>query len=194
MIARVTQATSLVGLVIVVFTQVSSMKTTSFFNTTHFVAALTIVVASGCSPSPPSVLTLQSAPNVIVYEGLPHQLREPELLEREEQRPDITTIGGFSFYTPGVAAIEKQARELKEILGDKNNYYTYTGEPKDCGPFHPDFAVEWTDGKTKRQILICFTCAEARILSENTEENYDLNNVDKLKSRLKEFSSKRPKQ
>jgi len=159
----------------------------TFFMTIGFLAA------AGCNSSPSSPKTLNSPTTVTVYEGLPHQLREADLLEREKQRPDIVTIGGFPFYTPGVAANETQATQLKKCLGDTRRYHTYTGEPRDCGPFHPDFAIEWTDGDSEQRILICFSCTEARILSENSEDTYDFNGIVELKPLLSEFSSKRPK-
>lgn len=80
---------------------------------------------------------------------------------------------------------------LKEILGDEGSYYTYPGEPKDCGPFYPDFAVEWTDGKARHRMLICFSCGEARTVSKNKEDNFDLRRISDLKSISNEFSCKR---
>ena len=135
--------------------------------------------------------SLNSASTLSVYEGLPHQLREADLLEQEKRRPDIATIGGFPFYTLSVAVNERQATQLKEILGDNGRYYRYTVET-DCGPFHPDFAVEWTDGDVTHRMLICFSCSEARILSDDLEENYNLKGVSDLKSLLSKYSSKRP--
>lgn len=168
------------------------MKSNLIFQITLFMT-IGFLAASGCNSSPSSPKTLNSAATVTVYEGLPHQLREADLLEREKQRPDIVTIGGFPFYTPSVAANETQATQLKKFLGDTRRYHTYTGEPRDCGPFHPDFAIEWTDGDSAHRILICFSCTEARILSENSEDTYDFNGISELKPLLSEFSSKRPK-
>ena len=39
--------------------------------------------------------------------------------------------------------------QFKGIFGDNGLYYTYVGRPKDCGEFHPDFAVERTDSETR---------------------------------------------
>ena len=135
---------------------------------------------------------LKSASVVFIYEGLPHQLREATLLRRELKRTDITQIGGFSFYTPKAMATPEQAQRLKKILCAKDNYYIYQGEPTDCGPFHPDFAVAWIEGETEYQLLICFGCNEVQFLSNDTKLEYDLRSIKELKARLSEFKSKRP--
>ncbi len=152
-----------------------------------------ILTLFGCSPSPPWINSFNSASTFSVYEGLPHQLREAELLEQEKKRPDITMIGGFPFYTPSLAVNQDQTIQFKKVLGNKNLYYTFTGEPKDCGPFHPDFAVEWTVDETPYRILICFGCAEAQIWSNDLKEEYDIAHLNDVKSLLPQYSLKRPK-
>ena len=156
------------------------------------VTAVGMLTASGCSQSPSWIRSLNASSSFSVYEGLPHQLREADLLEREKRRPDITMIGGFPFYTPSVAVDTSQAMQFKKILGDDGRYVTYRGAPTDCGPFHPDFAVQWTDGAMGQQILICFSCSEARVVSNNEQEDYYFKGVSDLKSLLWEYSSKRP--
>ena len=126
-----------------------------------------------------------------VYEGLPHPTWETELLEQEKQRSDLANIDGFDFYTPSVAVNEKQILQFKEVLGDNDLYYTPLGL-KDCG-FHPDFAVEWTDSETHYQLLICFTCNEVQILSEDRRRNYDLTHTSGIESLLSKYSIKRPR-
>jgi len=159
--------------------------------------AAALLSAAGCSsvsPSIPSLSALKSAPVVFVYEGLPHQAREADLLEQELKRTDITRIGEFSFYTPKVPASETQATRLKAILCNEDSYYTYTGEPMDCGPFHPDFAVAWVEGETVHQLLICFGCNQVQFLSNNKKLEYALQPKSELKQLLFEFGSKRPKE
>lgn len=162
-------------------------------------AAFGSILVAGCADipaepdaSPDSVATLRSATSVSVYEGLPHQAREHDLLEQEKQRDDIVTIGEYPFYTPAVAANQDQAEKLKQLLGAPGDYYIYKGEPPDCGPFHPDFAVEWKDGKATRQILVCFGCSEIRVLPEGPNTNWTFRKFTELKPVLLEFSGKRP--
>lgn len=101
---------------------------------------------------------LRAADELMVYEGLPHQTKEKELMESELAKSKTIRIHGYPFYLPPVAA-KKQA-ELKKILGDPRTYKKYTG-PKTCGGFHPDYAVFWNEGEVPKHILICFGCGEA---------------------------------
>lgn len=134
---------------------------------------------------------LRSAPTLMVYEGLPHQTKEKVLLEREVQRADVTRLLGYPFYKPPVPA--KQNARLKSLLGDANNYGTYTG-PKTCGGFHPDYAVSWTAEGEPHFILICFGCGEALFWDGRRLMPYDIKHgpLSELMGLLVGHVSKRP--
>ena len=165
-----------------------SIKYKEFF--TLLIASL-LFVFSGCVSPPSFPKTIKSAQSITVYEGLPHQTREADLLEQEKSRPDIVMISGFPFYKPGVRPNKKQEKQIKRLLGDRSNFYI--GQPKDCGPFHPDFSVKWMDEDSTNQIQVCFGCEEVRGLSGVTVEDYDFKKFTELKQLLSEFSTKRPK-
>ena len=135
--------------------------------------------------------TLRDAKTVVVYEGLPHQVKEATLLKQELKREDIRRLGGFPFYTPALDANVVQTRQLKKILCDGDLYF-HRAVPTDCGPFHPDFAVEWQDDKITRHALFCFGCDEVQILSEGTVFEYHLKKATRLRTVFSEFSLKRP--
>ena len=172
---------------------VASSKKFSKAKLTLLVAAVSVLAVSWWNWSPAWVDSINAASMFSVYEGLPRPGYEAKLLEQEKQRPDIAMIGGFPFYTPSVAVNEKQAMQFKEVLGDNGLYYTYVGEPKDCGEFHPDFAVEWTDREALYRLLICFSCAEALIVSKDGTKHYDVQGTIKIESLLSEYSLKRPR-
>ncbi len=160
----------------------------------HSLALLLVslpLVFTGCVSSPSSSITINSAQQVFVYEGLPHPLREAELLAQEKLRSDIVMIAGYPFYEPSVKADQIQEKRIKELLGNGRNFYV--GEPKDCGPFHPDFSVEWMDNGSKYQILTCFGCNEVMVVSSSSKETYDFKRFPELEEILRAFSSKRPK-
>ena len=156
-------------------------------------ATLGVVTASGCGHSPEWVRSLDAATSLSVSEGLPHQVREAALLEQEQQRTDTTMIGGFAFYTPPVTADRDQARRLKQVLGDGDRYASLsTRLPTDCGPFHPDYAVQWIDDAGTQQLLVCFTCGEVRRLSGSEQEEFHFGLMNELEAVLDEYASKRP--
>ena len=153
---------------------------------------LVCFLVCGCGSSPSWESSLKPTSTFTGYEGLPHQLREADLLAEEKKRADVTTIGGFPFYTPGVIAKAAQAPKFRKLLGDSSRYTLPNGVPRDCGPFHPDFAVEWKDGPQVHRFLVCFSCSEVRYLNGTSEENLDLRGNNDWKSLLSAFSSKRP--
>lgn len=136
--------------------------------------------------------SLQSAQRLMVYEGLPHQAHEKELIAREIVRKDTTRLHGYPFYTPARPA--KQAAGLRRVLGSADSYKVYGG-PKTCGGFHPDYAVSWNDGAKSYQLLVCFGCGEVLATDGATSMPFSLKNpvVAELRGLLDGHSLKRPR-
>ncbi len=133
------------------------------------------------------------ATSVTVYEGLPHQSFERELLTAESKRKDTEKIGSFRFYIPAVAAINPEI--LKRILSSSDTIQVYGG-PKFCGGFHPDYAVQWSSEDGSRfYAQICFGCHEIIYSDGKNEYKYDFESepFEKLKKELAPYAEKRPK-
>ena len=128
-----------------------------------------------------------------IYEGLPHQLRERDLLEKELKREDISKIGGHWFYKPQVTPNQQVANQLKSMLSRTTSFSVRSSVPMDCGEFHPDFAVAWKSGDRERFVLLCFGCSEAMFIADDQKQQYKIGKIEKeLKKILKTFSGKRP--
>lgn len=84
---------------------------------------------------------MAKATTVNIYEGLPHQMFERDLLAAESKRKDTEKIGSYRFYTPAVAA--KNPEIINRILSSSDTIQVFRGE-KRCGEFHPDYTVQWT--------------------------------------------------
>ena len=84
--------------------------------------------------------SLNKVDRLFVYEGLPHQMFEADLLKTEKKRKDTLELGGFPFYMPKVAVLDKTAKLLRDVTADSASYAVFSGE-KRCGGFHPDYAV-----------------------------------------------------
>jgi len=136
--------------------------------------------------------TIMKSDKVFVYEGLPHQMFESDLLKSEKKEKDTTTIAVYPFYTPKTQVEGGVISTLKTIISDSGNYTQFTGE-KLCGGFHPDYAVEWSDGDNRYSILLCYGCSEVLLLDGKRSYRYDFRFTDKLKKLLSTYSSKRPK-
>ena len=124
-----------------------------------------------------------------VHEGLPH--RGDEVYARESRRSDVQVFGGHAFYTPGVVA--KNRAELSKLLADAGSYQRLSGA-KECGGFHPDFAVSWTSNRQTLTLFICYGCHEVIFTDRKTTLRYDLDHQagEKMEPLLKENGGKRP--
>jgi len=135
--------------------------------------------------------TLRGAEKIFVYEGLPHQMFESDILEIEKKRKDTINIAGFPFYSPKVEATGEAATALKKVASNSENYAAFSGE-KRCGGFHPDYAIAWSDGSNEYLILFCYGCGEALIVDGKATYRYDFKNFSDLKKLFAPFKLKRP--
>lgn len=136
--------------------------------------------------------TLATTKALSVYEGLPHQLWDEELLAKEIKRNDITKIGDFPFYTPNTLA--SNADDLKLILSSPDSIWIYGG-PKGCGGYHPDYCLSWESGGQTYYALICFGCHEIVFYDGKEPLIYDLETTSftRLKVLLSIYDKKRPR-
>jgi hypothetical protein len=63
--------------------------------------------------------------------------------------------------------------------------------PKDCGPFHPDYAIMWESDGAENYLMICYTCGEAKLYREGIAETYAINayKMESLANLLAEFEA-----
>ncbi len=94
-----------------------------------------------------------------VYEGLPHQSFETDFLEKELKRSDIIKLGDFHFYTPKIQLNEEHWGSIRKILTKNRSFEPVVGA-KLCGPFHPDYAIEWVSNGQTHWVQLCFGCGD----------------------------------
>lgn len=124
-----------------------------------------------------------------VHEGLPGTW--DDLHEQEARRKDVRISGGHAFYTPGVAA--RNRGELAKLLADASSFHRWSGA-KECGSFHPDFAVSWPSNRQTVTLLICYGCHEVIFTDGKISLKYDLDHKagDAMEPLLKANGGKRP--
>ena len=136
--------------------------------------------------------TMRDATELVVFEGLPHQMWESDQLKTELNRPDVTKIWNYPFYTPSVEA--SNAYDLKVLLASPAAIVPYGGG-KLCGGYHPDYCVSWTVKSITYYVQVCFGCHEIVFFNGTTHLIYDMaEGIDKkLEAALKTYAKKRPK-
>tara|TARA_B100000941_G_C28402822_1_gene499025 strand:+ start:157 stop:396 length:240 start_codon:yes stop_codon:yes gene_type:complete len=61
--------------------------------------------------------------------------------------------------------------------------------PRDCGPFHPDYAIMWNSDENENYLIICFTCREVKLISGSKSDIYEFDSykMESWKELLAEF-------
>ena len=121
----------------------------------------------------PLVAGIGKSPSVVIYEGLPHQRKEKELLARELKDKKTVKLHEFPFYAGGIQVRKEDAAKLSALCADLKTFDRYSGA-KFCGGFHPDWCVEFKNGPEVYRVLICFGCREARLYGPMNDVYTDL--------------------
>lgn len=133
------------------------------------------------------------ADRVVLYEGLPHQDLERDLLTKERATKQTITLGDYPFYAEPMPLTAQDAAALTEIFDGIDAFY---GPPEAtvCGKFHPDYAIEWTKGDEKVLVLVCFMCGEANVVAVSTTLEFGVagNSMKATKTLLKDRWQNRP--
>lgn len=158
-----------------------------------FVLVFTFLFA-GCQES--VFQSLKKTDDLFVYEGLPHPLRESPSFKKEKNRNDIMQILGHWFYDKKVKAVGSTRDQLMNLLFNESGLSLLSPDepPKDCGRFHPDYAICWNYGAEKIFLMICYTCAEAKLLKEDRIKTYTINayKMQSFANLLSKFKANRP--
>lgn len=139
--------------------------------------------------------SLKKTDELFVYEGLPHPGRENPSFEKEKKRNDVTQIDGHWFYDAKVPVRGETRDRFMNLLFDESGFHV-TGPnvpPKDCGPFHPDYAITWNSDGADSYLMICYTCAEAKLIRDSDQsKSYEVYEIGSWQELLLKFQSKRP--
>lgn len=108
---------------------------------------------------------------ITVSEGLPAAEMDRTLFDAEMARKSVATIGGYPFYSPMIP--EQKKGSLREILADARSVQLFSGT-KECGRFHPDYAVSWKSAGGWVELLLCFGCGEMIFRSGESKVKYDM--------------------
>ncbi len=136
---------------------------------------------------------IRNAECVVLFEGLPHQGWERELLEKELRTMQTVQFHGFPFYSQPLPLTKVDAKRLTDLYCDPKTFHPWRGQKK-CGGFHPDYCIEWHVGEQVYQCLLCFGCDEAKVFGPGVELYYDINRspFEELKLVLKPYRKNRP--
>jgi hypothetical protein len=142
----------------------------------------------------PSLLGgIRKSGEVVLYEGLPSEFWEPEVLERELNRKKTIRLHGYPFYDGRIALRGADAEQFTALFSAKGSFKRYRGE-KACGGYHPDYCVEWKTADAPTRALICLECGEVKLIGPRSELHCDLipEAWKQLAQRLSPYQKNRP--
>ena len=113
---------------------------------------------------------------VELFEGLPHQTWENELLAYELKSKKTVRVHGYHFYESPLNLTPKDTETLRSILADSGTYRAFSGE-KRCGGFHPDYCVSWVYDSRTYCVHICFGCEEFKSFGMDCELRTDAEKI-----------------
>jgi hypothetical protein len=160
-------------------------------------SASMILFGAGCgkrSHFPLVTKGVSQSSSLTLYEGLPHQGWEADLLKKELATKRTVTIRGFPFYERPLSVAAADVEELRRLCAAADSFSTYAG-PKACGGYHPDYCLSWKDGATTYELLICFGCHEMKFFDPKHEELVDIRKdaFERFEAILKKYRDQRPK-
>ena len=155
-----------------------------------FVLAFTFLFA-GCQKS--VFQSLKKTEDLFVLEGLPHPLRENPSFKKEKNRYDVMQIEDHWFYNAKAKATGNTRDQLMNLFFDES-VFSSNVIPTDCGPFHPDYAIMWESDGVENYLMICYTCGEAKLYTEDIAKTYAINayKMESLANLLAKFKANRP--
>lgn len=129
----------------------------------------------------------------VVYEGLPHQVKEQELFEKELKTKKTIEIDDFSFYAEPIEITEEDAQALLEMHASTENVSALKQDAP-CGKFHPDFALVGTVNGKRSAIHFCFGCGEVLTIVGDEKMFSDMTQAgeDNLGGALWKYAKNRP--
>jgi hypothetical protein len=136
----------------------------------------------------PVILPLDA--KLVLHEGLPHPLNDGNY--NSELKKAHYILKGHAFYDTQPVLSASDAVKIAELLNEQATYRPYR-EPKQCGGFHPDFAVEYVE--RQQLFLLCFGCHEVMIFDGSAEQIFDISEhaYNTLQKLLESYQLSRPR-
>jgi hypothetical protein len=137
---------------------------------------------------------VKSAPDLTIYEGLPHDIWEPETYESELKNAMTIELDGSQFYAAPVAVTKDVVERLRMLASSRSSFIPFQGY-KTCGGFHADWCLSWQNGEETHPIQVCFSCSEIMAF-ETGGKRYlycDIWDSERFKLLLDQLHTNRPK-
>jgi hypothetical protein len=140
------------------------------------------------------VAAIKTASKIVLYEGLPHQAFDHDLLREELKSKETVTLDEFPFYAETFEWKPGDAEKVTSVFQSPKSFNPFLGE-KLCGGFHPDYCIEWQVGSEVYRAQICFGCHEIKVYGPELLVHCDISKqgYEQLKEILGPYQKNRPR-
>ena len=162
-----------------------------------------VKVVFDAAPPPPIETNFDRLPTVLagipkteaslLYEGLPSEFWEPELLVQELARTKTIKLHGYPLYEELLALQGTDGEQFTALFSARTSFANYTDEKKGGG-FHADYCLEWKTSEGTTHVVISLELGEVKMYGTKSELHCDLsqNAAQKLRQLLSRYRKNRP--
>jgi hypothetical protein len=155
------------------------------------------------APPPPIATTFERLPELLagiptssvpqLYEGLPSEFWEPELLLKELARAKTIRLHGHPFYEVPLAIPAADGEQVAQLFAARTSFAPFT-DGKKGGGFHADYGWEWKTADGTTHAILCLEIGEVKLYGRKAELHCDLapDATQKLHDLLSRYRKNRP--
>ncbi|GAA5482630.1 hypothetical protein [Haloferula sargassicola] len=94
-----------------------------------------------------------------VYRGLAHPEAAKATYDKQVAKGGWVEIEGFKFFEQPLDVPRENIDKVLALYNDPDSHQAWGPKTK-CAGFHPDYAIVWTSGGTRRVLQLCYGCHE----------------------------------
>lgn len=106
-----------------------------------------------------AVIDFGDTSNAKVYRGLAHPVAQKDTYDRQVAKGGWVEFEDFKFFEDPVDVPRESIDKVLALYGDTDSHQAWGPKTK-CSGFHPDYAIVWTSGGTRRVLQLCYGCHE----------------------------------
>lgn len=106
-----------------------------------------------------AVIDFGDTSNAKVYRGLAHPQGQTSIYDKQVEKGGWVEIEDFKFFEEPLDIPREDIEKVLALYGEPDSHQAW-GPKEKCDGFHPDYAVVWSSGGTRRVLQLCYGCHE----------------------------------
>ncbi|MGE9270595.1 MAG: hypothetical protein ACQKBU_07310 [Verrucomicrobiales bacterium] len=106
-----------------------------------------------------AVIDFGDTSNAKVYRGLAHPSAEAKLYASQVEKGGWIEIEEFKFFEEPLDVSRESIDKVLALYAEPESHQAWGPKTK-CAGFHPDYAIVWSSGGSRRVLQLCYGCHE----------------------------------